>query len=80
MLSVISLVVTTVAQRNNQQNLQREEVAKLESKPKKKRRPKPRPNHMTEDMRNQDSATACAAPIPVEDASVLVDALAQNAA
>ena len=35
---------------------------------------------MIEDMRNQDSATVCAAPIPAEDASVLVDALAQNAA
>jgi len=75
-LSAISLVVTTAVQRNNHQNLQREKVAKLESKPKNKRRP----NHTIEDMRSQDSVTVCAAPIPVEDASVPVDVLAQNAA
>merc|ERR1712151_842775 len=66
----------TAAQRNNHQNLQREKVVKLESKARNKRRP----NHTIEDMRNQDSVTVCAVPIPVEDASVLVDALAQNAA
>ena len=36
--------------------------------------------HTTEVMKSQDSVTACAVPISVEDASVLVDALAQNAA
>ena len=76
MLSAISLVVTTAVQRNNHQNLQREKVVKLESRAKNKRRP----NHTIEDMRNQDSVTVCAAPIPVEDASVLADALAQNVA
>ena len=98
MLSVTSLVVTTVVQRNNQKNLQREKVVKLMSKTRsqmkkrrrnqkdvatvaevtKKRRREMR--HMTEVMRSQDSATACAALMFVEDASVLVDALAQNAA
>ena len=37
-------------------------------------------NHMIEVMRSQDSVTACAVPMFVEDASVLADALAQNVA
>jgi len=35
---------------------------------------------MTRVMRSQESVTACVWPIPVEDASVLADVLAQNVA
>merc|ERR1712194_40896 len=94
-LSVSLPVVTTVAQRNKVRNHQRDQVEKLMSKTRSqrltrrkapdvveemtKRRLRKR-NHMIEVMRSQDVWTACVVPMSVEDASVLVDALAQNVA
>jgi len=95
-LSVSLPVVTTVAQRNKVQNHQRDMVEKLMSKTRSQRmrrrkaevvvevtkrlRRRRKRNHMIEVMRSQDSVTACVVPMFVEDASVLVDALAQNVA
>jgi len=84
--------VTTVAQRNNLRNHQRDKVEKLMSKTRSQRMRRRaqdvvevtkrirEKNHMTKVMRSQEFVTACVWPIPVEDASVLADVLAQNVA
>merc|ERR1740139_630930 len=95
LLAFLTRDVTTVAQRNNLRNHQRDKVEKLMSKTRSQRmrrraqdvvevtkrlRRLREKNHMTRVMRSQESVTACVWPIPVEDASVLADVLAQNVA